>query len=275
MDEFYFIKASLFFVTGLIFGSFFNVLIYRLPKGESIVWPGSKCPQCNRPIRFIENIPVLSYIFLGGKCAGCKKKISIQYPIIEFTTACALLFLWYSIALPFFSESHQWWDYCSLILQIAALLLLIPVSVIDIYHYIIPDSITLGGLILGITVSFIPGSITPLQSIIGIIAGGGSLLLIGLFGRYILRKKEAMGGGDIKLMAFLGAVWGWKLALLAIFFGALLGSVIGLLLIIIRILPEDRKIPFGPFLSIGIWTAVLCGDRIVTAYFEFIEHLLF
>ena len=275
MDNLHFIQPLIVIITGLILGSFFNVLIYRLPKGESIILPGSRCPSCGRPIPSIENIPIFSYLFLRGKCAGCKVKISFRYPLIEFITASLSLLLWYTLVVPFISENQNWWDYVTLIFQIATLLILIPVSVIDYYHYIIPDSISLSGLILGIAVSFIPGQITPVESFIGMIVGGGTLILIGLMGQFLFKKKEAMGGGDIKLMAFIGAVLGWKIALLTIIFGALFGSIIGLILIIIKFLPEDHKIPFGPFLGFGAWIACLFGDTIVTAYFNFIERLFF
>ena len=274
MSNLHFIQPLIVIITGLILGSFFNVLIYRLPKGESIVSPGSRCPSCSRPIPPIENIPILSYLFLRGKCAGCKVTISFRYPLIEFITASLSLLLWYTLVVPFVSENQNWWSYVTLILQIATLLILIPISVIDYYHYIIPDSISLSGLILGIAVSFIPGQITPVESFIGMIAGGGTLIGIGLMGR-LLFKKEAMGGGDIKLMAFIGAVFGWKIALLTIFLGSLSGSIIGLTLIIIKILPKDRYIPFGPFLGVGTWLACLLGDTIVTAYFNFIEGIFF
>ncbi len=274
MEFIYFAQALLFFVIGLILGSFFNVLIYRLPEGKSIVLPGSYCPACGRPVRIRENIPVLSYIFLGGKCAGCKEKISLQYPLVEAVTAVLSLILWFTLIAPFASETHVWWDYVLLVLQFITLLILIPVSVIDFHHYIIPDSITLSGLVIGISVSFIPGGITPQLSLIGVLAGGGTLFCIGLFGEYIMRKKDSMGGGDIKLLAFIGAVFGWKITLLAIVFGALLGSIIGVLLILLRILEKDKHIPFGPFLAIGTWTAFLYGEAILTRYFAFIETLV-
>lgn len=260
-------------IVGLILGSFFNVLIYRIPKGESVVWPGSRCPHCSRPIRLIENIPILSYILLGGRCAGCKDRISIQYPLVEFFTASFVLIIWFLIVTPFLSIQHQWWDYFLLALQIISLLILIPIAVIDYHHYIIPDSFTLGGLALGIAFCFIPGGITPLQCFFGILAGGGSLYLLGFFGELVF-KKEAMGGGDIKLMAFLGAVWGWKVAALSIIFGALFGAVIGILFMIIRILPKNHQIPFGPFLGLGFWLAVLYGEEILHAYFQFVNGLM-
>ncbi len=273
MESLLIFQAVVSIVTGLIFGSFFNVLIYRLPRDESIIWPGSRCTHCGRSIRAIENIPIFSYLFLGGRCAGCKAKISIQYPIVEFFTTCLAFVIWYYIFIPFTSTHHQWWEYIFLSLQIASFLILVPISVIDYHHYIIPDSLSLGGLSLGVAFAFIPGGITPLQCLYGILAGGGSLYMLGVIGERIF-KKEAMGGGDIKLMAFLGAVWGWKIALLSIMFGSLFGAVIGVLLMIVRILPKNHQIPFGPFLGLGFWLAVLYGNEIVLAYFKFINGLM-
>ncbi len=265
-------QAFSFLAGGLILGSFFNVLIHRLPKGESILFPGSHCPQCKRPVRAYENIPVLSYLLLGGRCAGCKKKISIQYPLIEGATGCLSLVIWYFIFQPYLSENHQWWAHLFLALQILSLLILIPVSLIDYYHYIIPDSISLSGLVLGLVFSFLPGDISPLESGIGILAGGGTLYLLGKVGE-LLFKKESMGGGDVKLMAFIGAVWGWKIALTSIIFGSFFGALLGISLIIARIIPKDRPIPFGPYLGLGFWLSVLYGEEIIRGYFAFVEQL--
>ena len=277
MDNLSIIQPLIVIITGLILGSFFNVLIYRLPKGESIISPGSRCPSCGRPITPFENIPILSYLFLRGKCAGCKASISIRYPLIEFITASLSLILYYTLVVPFLSENQNWWDYVTLILQIATLLILIPVSVIDYYHYIIPNSITLGGLIIGlifgISKSLILWQIIPVaETFGGMIAGAAPLALLAFLG-HILFKKEAMGMGDIKLMAFIGSIFGWKVVLLSIFFGSLFGSIIGLILRAVKILKREQHIPFGPFLGVGTLVAVLVGEKLVSAYFNFIESL--
>jgi leader peptidase (prepilin peptidase)/N-methyltransferase len=270
MELIIFSGALIFFIFGLLLGSFFNVLIYRLPKNESIIWPGSHCPNCNHIIKFYENIPVLSYIFLRGKCSGCKSKIPLQYPIVEFTTACLNLVLWYFIAAPYLLEYHNIWDNIFIILQILSVLILIPVSVIDFKHYIIPDSISLGGLVIAIIFSFFPGTITPLEMLFGILAGGGTLFLMGLFGQYVLRKEESMGGGDIKLLAFLGAVWGWEIAFMTILLGACFGSIMGLILIGIKIIDKNKHIPFGPYLSIGFFISIFWGKAIINWYLAFL-----
>jgi leader peptidase (prepilin peptidase)/N-methyltransferase len=260
-------------VAGLMLGSFFNVIIWRLPRGESIVFPGSHCPSCNRAIKPWENIPVISYMFLGGKCSGCKAQIPLRYPLVEMATAAGALVLLISLIFPYAERGHTAWGHILLALQIASLMVCIPIAVIDFMHYIIPDVITIPGIIIGFAASLMPGFITPLQSLLGILAGGGSLLGLGLLGEYVFKKKDSMGGGDIKLMAFLGALWGWKIALLGIMFGSILGALASLILFVIRLLPKDRRIPFGPFLAAGIWLTVLWGEALLNAYFAFIERL--
>ena len=136
----------------------------------------------------------------------------------------------------------------------------------------IPDSITLSGLVLGVLVSFLPGGITPLECLLGIVAGGGSLLVVGILGEWVFKRGEAMGGGDVKLMAFCGAVFGWKIALLTIVLASFIGATAGIGLILARVFPKDHKIPFGPFLACGLWVAVLFGNRLLTLYQTLIDR---
>jgi len=258
---------------GLVLGSFFNVLIWRIPREESILWPPSHCPSCNNRIKPWENIPVISFLFLGGKCSKCKTSISWVYPLIELTTAiCSLI-----ICIALFREdisSFSWFSFPSLLLQYIFLLLMIPVAVIDIRHYIIPDGFTLPLIICGLLVSFLPGEITPFQSLAGILLGGGTLYLIGWLGTTILKKGDAMGFGDVKLMAATGAIFGAKFSLMSIIFGAFFGSAIGLTLIALKKLDPDHHIPFGPFLGAGIWLSVMAGDLILQAYCNYIEKII-
>lgn len=249
---------------GLMLGSFFNVLVWRLPRHESIILPPSHCPRCGRLIKPWENIPVFSFIFLGGKCAGCKSPISLIYPAIELLTGCLALILWHYYLDPRLSSITAWWQAVPPVIECAALLALIPVSIIDLRHYIIPDSISVGGLVIGLIVSLIPGPITPLQSFIGMLCGGGVLFLIGLIGTYVFKKEEAMGGGDIKLLGFLGSIFGWKFILMCIVFGSFLGAIIGIAAL--KWLPKDHRIPFGPFLSAGMWATLFFGDRLLNWY---------
>jgi leader peptidase (prepilin peptidase)/N-methyltransferase len=257
---------------GLILGSFFNVLIWRLPRHESIVKPGSHCPKCSRPVRPWENIPVASFLALRGKCAGCGQKISLQYPLVELAAAGAALLLWYTaVESRSLSIAHN----AHLAMQCFALLLMIPVTVIDLRHRIIPDAITLPLLGASLCASFLPGDTTLFQSIAGAIAGGGTLAAMGWLGKIIFRKGEAMGGGDVKLLAAAGALWGPKIALLTLFFGALAGTIGAGILLVLQRLPADRRIPFGPFLALGLWIAVLWGELLVESYLKLAGRLLY
>jgi leader peptidase (prepilin peptidase)/N-methyltransferase len=252
------------FLLGSAFGSFFNVLIWRIPRGESIVFPSSYCPSCKTPIKFIYNIPLLGFFLTGGKCAHCKTAISLIYPCIElFTALCALL-----IGYIFLSkvEEISILTIIPVIVKFFWLLLMIPMSIIDIKKYIIPDQFTLPFIIAGLVLSFLPFDITPINSFLGIVAGGGSLLLIGILGSWILKKEEVMGGGDIKLMAAFGALFGWQLTLLSIMLGACLGSLSGIGMMFSKKIQIDHKIPFGPFLACGIWISFLFGERIINWY---------
>jgi leader peptidase (prepilin peptidase)/N-methyltransferase len=252
------------FFYGLLFGSFFNVLIYRLPRGESIVFPASRCQTCNHTLSWFENIPLFSFLFLRGKCRKCKTKISIQYPLIELATGL------YSLSLIFvlgdqiqWAMTGNWWNWIEVFLQYFTLLLFLPIAIIDIRHYIIPDELTIAGIILALAVSFLPDGITPLQSITGALVGGGSLLLAGFFGKIILKKEEAMGGGDVKLLFWLGALFGWQAALGTIFIGCAVGSVVSIALITLKKVESDKAIPFGPYLCAGALIFVVFGKQLL------------
>jgi leader peptidase (prepilin peptidase)/N-methyltransferase len=271
IDLFY---AVITVLVGFVLGSFFNVLIYRLPRHESVVWPGSHCPQCGRPIRAWENIPVVSFIFLRGRCAGCRACIPIFYPIVELCTAAAAFILYLFLVTPALISPPSAVQVAFLVLEILILLIVIPIAVIDLFHFIIPDSLTLPLLLCAVLYSFLPGGITPLQCGLGILAGGGSLFAVGLIGEYVFKKGESMGGGDIKLMALVGAAFGWKTAFLTIMFGAITGSVGGLIMIAFRKFSKDHKIPFGPFLALGLWIAVLGGNRLLSLYQTLVDRLI-
>lgn len=185
-------------ITGLLFGSFFNVLIWRLPRDESIVWPPSHCTQCGKNIKPWENIPVLSFIFLMGKCSTCKTRISILYPLVEICTAIfAIVFALFFIktmTIPF-----SWFTVIPLLIQFIFLLLMIPMTIIDLKHYIIPDQITLPFIITGLAISFLPGMTSPLSSIAGILVGGGFLYLTGWLGSVVLKKVMQWEVGILNL----------------------------------------------------------------------------
>lgn len=268
----YVILAAL---VGLMLGSFFNVLVWRMPRGESVIRPRSKCPACGRPIRAHENIPLLSFVLLRGRCAGCREPISWRYPAVELFTACASVAVWLLVVWPAVLQHASPWLLALRCGQAAMLLLLIPMSLIDLDHMIIPDAFTLPGIVIGLGLAMLPGGTTPLGSLLGVVAGGGSLLFFGKLGEVLFRKGEGMGGGDIKLMAWAGALWGWQPVMLAILFASFTGAIAGGLLYVSKLLPRDHRIPFGPFLALGLWIAVLAGASIVRWYLQSTESFFF
>ena len=242
------------FLFGAALGSFLNVCISRIPSGLSIVNPPSRCPGCGHRIAFYDNIPILSYLFLRGRCRGCGEHISLQYPLVEFVTALLILFLFVRFGL----TSH---------FGVTALLVLslVVITFIDLEHQIIPDSISLPGIIIGFAASFLPGAAGWLSSLIGIVVGGGSLLLIATTYEKVT-GKEGMGGGDVKLLAMLGAFLGWKAVPFIIFTGSLVGSVIGISAMSIQKKGSDLKVPFGPFLAFGAILYIFFGEEIIAWY---------
>ncbi len=257
----YEIIASIFvLLLGLIIGSFSNVCIYRIPRQESLIRPGSHCPKCNQPIKFYDNIPLVSFIILKGKCRYCKGKISWQYPLVEFLTAVLylLLFLRYGLQLVTFVYMF----FCSA---------LIIITFIDLKENIIPDVLSLPFLLLGFLMSFFLKNLSPINSLLGILAGGGVLLLVAILGSFLF-KKEAMGGGDIKLAAMVGAFLGWQLTLLSLFLSFFTGAIIGIV-ILIKNKGESDPIPFGPFIALGTIIALFFGNSIINWYLSIVIHL--
>lgn len=250
-----FFIATAFFL-GAIIGSFLNVCIVRLPEGRSVVSPPSHCPVCQSSIRFYDNVPVLSYLVLGGKCRGCGEKISPRYPLVEFLTACLSALLMYR-----FGPSVS---YIAYIVFAASLVV---ITFIDIDHRIIPDKISLPAIPIGFALSFFLPEITWLQSIIGILVGGGSLLLVAVVYEAIT-GTEGMGGGDIKLLAMIGAFVGWEGVLFTIMASSLIGTVIGGGYMILSGQGRKASVPFGPFLSLGGLVYLLYGSSIVQWYLE-------
>ncbi len=247
---------------GLIVGSFLNVCIYRIPRGLSIIIPSSRCPSCNTPIKPWDNIPIVSYIFLGGKCRFCKARISLRYPLVELLNAImyALIlwrfdFGWHTVIYFVFSSS------------------LIVITFIDLDFQIIPDKITLSGIPIGFLVGsfllpdpFARSSLLGMkESLIGMITGFGLFYLIALIGSAIF-KKEALGGGDVKMMAMVGALMGWKTVLLTTFLGSLTGSIVGVLLMVLKGKDRKAQLPFGPFLALGTIITLFYGQEILSWY---------
>ena len=232
-------------IFGLIIGSFLNVCIYRIPRNKSIVWPPSGCPKCGKHIAFYDNIPLLSYLILWGKCRHCKAPISCQYPIVEFITgALTLLFVWHWGLTPWTA------------VLLTAVYCLIILSVIDLELMIIPDRFSLGLIVLGLaTFALNPnfaGTLLDrfLQSLLGAGVGFFGTLAVALLG-YVMFKKEAMGGGDVKLMGGIGAFVGWEGVITTIIFASALGLVYSVFLMIFKGKGKGDAIPFGPFLSAG------------------------
>lgn len=231
---------------GLVIGSFLNVCIYRLPREQSVAWPASRCPHCSTPIKPYDNIPLLSFFVLGGKCRACKAPISWRYPLIEGLTG-ALTVLY---ALRHY-EHFAW-----LLAALAALYALLVLAVIDIDFMIIPDELSIGLLGLGLLAAWVNPSFNGtfweriLSSLIGGAVGFGVVWGLATVGEWIF-KKEAMGGGDVKLMAGVGALLGWQGALCTLLLGSLFGSIYGIALMVLKRAGKSQPIPFGPFLAMG------------------------
>jgi leader peptidase (prepilin peptidase) / N-methyltransferase len=273
-------ELALALLLGLVIGSFLNVVIVRLPQGGSITIPRSQCPNCKQLIHWYDNIPILSYLFLRGRCRRCKQRIALRYPFVEALSAVVSVLLYLKLGLTL--------DWAILFAFSASLIVL---AFIDLDHRILPDRITLNGIWIGILVSVYLAQPSPLVSrlfrsvgidwanprlialvgsLLGAVVGGG--LLWGVAEAYLrLRGIEGMGFGDVKMMAMVGAFLGAPLALLTIMIGSLLGSIIGLLFIRLANKTREYELPFGTFLSFAGILAVLYGEDLVRWY---IEHLI-
>ena len=241
---------------GLIVGSFLNVCIFRLPRGTSVVWPASACGSCKRELRWFENIPVLSWVVLGAKCARCKAPISIQYPLVEAVTA--VLFVLVTATAPFGSV---------LAARLVFVAVLVVLFAIDLEHHILPNVITLPGIGAGFAFALLgpPGW---LASLLGVLLGGGVLYAIAA-GYYLVRKEEGMGMGDVKMLAMIGAFLGWQAVLLTLVLASLSGAVIGMAMIALQRGSMKYALPFGTFLALGALVAMLAGQPLIDWYVGF------
>ncbi|MBI5642965.1 MAG: prepilin peptidase [Deltaproteobacteria bacterium] len=241
------------FIFGAVVGSFLNVCIYRIPLGISVVSPPSRCPSCGTSIPFYYNVPIFGYVILRGRCASCKTPLSVKYPLVEALTGAlaALLFLKYQIT-------------PALFIYFAFLSALVVVTFIDLKYQIIPDVISLPGVIIGLLLSyFLPVGI--IDSLIGILLGGGTLF--GIAAAYLLlAKTEGMGGGDIKLLAMIGAFLGWKGVIVTLLLGSFMGAFIGMGYILFAGKGSRFPIPFGPFLACGALVHLFFGDALINWY---------
>ncbi len=251
-------------VVGSVVGSFLNVCIYRLPRDLSIILPPSRCPACSAPVRPYDNIPLISFILLRGRCRHCRARISLRYPLVEGLNALLFVIVVWRFGLG--GHTPFLFAFCSA---------MIVITFVDLDFQIIPDAITLPGIIVGLIAGslvlpdpFHRFAILGFQgSIIGAVSGGAVFFLIAEVSYRILRQ-EAMGGGDIKMMAMVGSFMGWKSVLLTTFSGSLLGSVAGISLMVLKGKGRRTKIPFGPFLAAGALISLFYGQELASLYLK-------
>lgn len=239
---------------GAVVGSFLNVCISRLPEGLSIVAPASRCPKCNHAIRFYDNVPIAGYLILGGRCRDCGNSISLQYPIVELITAVMALLLYWK-----FDVSAK---FAVVFIFVCALIV---ITFIDLRHQIIPDVISLPGIPLFWLGAIFIMDVTWFDATLGLLIGGGCLYAIAI-GYELLTKREGMGGGDIKLLAMIGAFLGWQSLLFILLVSSLVGAVVGIAIMVIKGRDMKYAVPFGPFLSLAATAYVFVG-RYAMNYF--------
>jgi len=238
---------------GLAVGSFLNVCIHRLPLKQSVVYPGSRCPSCGYELRWYDNLPVLSYVLLRGRCRSCGKGISLQYPLIEVVTAVVFLAHWYAFG-----------PTAMLVPRLVFGCALIVLFMIDLEHQILPDVITLPGIVIGLALSVAlpPG---PLMSLLGILLGGGVLWAIAELW-FRLRNVEAMGFGDVKMLAMVGAWLGVKMVVMTFVLSSMMGGMVGVALIASRRADMATRVPFGTMLAVAALIASLYGGPLLAWY---------
>lgn len=244
----------LLFVVGLVIGSFLNVCILRIPCGESIIWPGSRCLQCKTPIFWFDNVPLLSFIRLRARCRWCGGKISWRYPLVECLNGVSYLGIVYKFG----------WTRSALVYALFLSLLLV-VTMIDLDHFVIPDVITLPGLVIGF---FTAAFILPVGwtgSSLGIILGGGILWVLAAVSPYLF-GKEGLGGGDIKFLAMIGAFLGWQHVCMTLFLASCAGAMVGIVLMAFRYMERGQYIPFGPFLTLGAVSSLFFYRELLGMY---------
>jgi leader peptidase (prepilin peptidase)/N-methyltransferase len=238
---------------GAVIGSFLNVCIHRLPRGTSIVWPASACPACGRQLAWFDNIPLVSYVVLGGRCRGCDEPIAWRYPIVEAVTAVMF--------------AAGWWYYGPGPLLISRLIFgcaLIVLFAVDLEHHLLPNPITLPGIVVGFLFSFLtePGW---RDSLIGIVIGGGVLFLIAEV-YYRVRHEEGLGMGDVKMLAMIGGFLGWQLTVLSLMLASFAGTIIGIAMIATGRGTMKYALPFGTFLAVGAAVSAAAGHQILGWY---------
>ena len=251
-----FVSLTIVALLGLVVGSFLNVCIYRLPRHESLAVPPSHCRSCGRPIRWFENVPVLSYLWLRGRCSGCGIGISRVYPLVELATAATFV-----AAYDVFGPG---WLLASRLVFACAMIVLL---VVDLEHRILPNAITVPGALVGLLFSLVapPGW---QSALIGIAAGGGVLFLISE-AYYRIRGEEGLGMGDVKMLAMIGAFLGWKLMLVTLVIASLVGSIVGVGMIVMDRRNLKYALPFGTFLAVSALVSCVAGDSLVAWYVSY------
>jgi leader peptidase (prepilin peptidase)/N-methyltransferase len=246
--------AAVVFLFGLVAGSFVNVVIHRFPRGESVVFPGSHCPACGAAIRAIDNVPIFSWLLLRGRCRDCRAPISARYPLVELVNAI----LWVAV----FVRAPGWGDFASGAFLCSACLALLA---IDAEFRILPDRITLTGIAVGLALSFFSHVRTPLSAFGGAALGAGGLWLLAFLWEKI-RKVEAMGLGDVKMLGMIGALLGASGVVLSVLLASVAGSLVGLAMVAARRGSLQTALPFGVFLALGAVASLFWGPELVAFY---------
>lgn len=255
-------KIIIIIVFGFAWGSFLNVLIYRIPRDMSLIKPASSCPHCKKKIKVYDNIPIISYLTLGGKCRYCRAKIPFSYPLVEFLTPLSFVLIYSQHSLSFFF-------FASCLFASAMIVL----GFIDFYHMIIPDEITMPGLVLALVYSFFREDVNITQALIGAVSGAGFLLLV--YGAYLLlRKKEGLGMGDVTMMLLIGAYLGWRQAFFTLILASFVGALVGVIVILFRKKDFQYSLPFGTFLAPAAFFSLLWGEKILRAYLSLFKGLV-
>ncbi len=250
------------FILGAVIGSFLNVCIYRIPRKKSIIRPSSACPACEKPVRFYDNIPLVSYLVLKGKCRDCGAGISFRYFLVELITAVIFTMIY-----------RRWGLSYEFFIQIFFTAILIAISFIDYDFQIIPDILSIGGMVAGLIISFFRPGFRVMDAVYGVLVGGGVLFIIA-YGYQLITKREGMGGGDIKLLAMIGSFSGFKGVLFSLIGGSVVGTLIGIPLMLMKGKGEGTRyaIPFGPFLSICAVMYLFFGPGVIHAFNTLFLH---
>lgn len=250
------------FIFGAAVGSFLNVCIYRIPRKKSIVFPPSACPKCEKPVRFYDNIPLVSYIALRGKCRDCGAPIAFRYFVVELLTAVIFTLIY-----------RRWGLSAEFFIQVFFTTILIVISFIDYDFQIIPDVLSIGGMVAGLIISFIRPGFRVMDAVYGVLIGGGVLFVIA-YGYQLVTKREGMGGGDIKLLAMIGSFSGLKGVLFSLIGGSVVGTLVGIPLMLMKGKGEGTRyaIPFGPFLSLCAVLYLFLGTGVIHAFNALFLH---